>query len=111
MVSAVSVVAATAPIHLTYFRAIVIGVVQGGTELFPISSLGHSVLLPALFGWNDLVKGQSASESGYLAFLVGLHVATALALLGFFWRDWVQIITGGLRSIGRFGRRGAPHGR
>lgn len=95
-------------IHLTFVRAIVIGVFQGVTELFPVSSLGHSVLLPGLFGWHDLVKGQSASESGYLAFLVGLHVATATALLAFFWRDWLAIIGGGLRTIGRFARRDAP---
>ena len=94
--------AATAPvIHLTYFRSIVIGLVQGVTELFPISSLGHSVLLPAIFGWNDLVKGQSASESGYLAFLVGLHVATALALIVYFWRDWLNIIRGGFATLGK----------
>ena len=98
-----------APIHLTFFRAIVIGLVQGVTELFPISSLGHSVLLPALLGWHDLVRGQSASESGYLAFLVGLHVGTALALLAFFWRDWVGIVGGGLRSMGRVVRRDAPY--
>jgi undecaprenyl-diphosphatase len=85
-------------IHLTFFRAIVIGLLQGVTELFPISSLGHSVLVPAIFGWNDLVRGE-AGESGFLAFLVGLHVATALALLGFFWRDWVRIIRGGITSI------------
>jgi len=108
MVAPVSVVAAVAHIHLTFFRAIVIGLVQGVTELFPISSLGHSVLLPAIFGWNDLVKGQSASESGYLAFLVGLHVGTAIALLVYLWRDWVAIITGGLRSLGRAARRDAP---
>ena len=101
--------AATVAIHLTFLRAIIIGFIQGVTELFPISSLGHSVLLPALFGWHDLVKSQSASESAYLAFLVGLHVATALALLGFFWHDWVEIITGGVRSIVRFVRRDAPY--
>ena len=101
--------AAAAPIHLTFVRAIVIGVIQGVTELFPISSLGHSVLLPALFGWNDLVKGQSASESGYLAFLVGLHVATAIALVIYFRRDWLAIVSGGLRSIGRLARRDAPY--
>ncbi len=101
--------AVVAPIHLTFFRAIVIGLVQGVTELFPISSLGHSVLLPALLGWHDLVRGQSASESGYLAFLVGLHVGTAIALLVFFWRDWVGIVGGGLRSVGRFVRRDAPY--
>jgi len=101
--------AATVVIHLTFFRAIVIGLIQGVTELFPISSLGHSVLLPAIFGWNDLVKGQSASESGFLAFLVGLHVGTAVALFAYFWRDWSAIIAGGLQSIGRALRRDAPY--
>lgn len=82
------------PHHLTYVQAIVIGVFQGITELFPVSSLGHSVLIPKLFGWNTLVTSESASESFYLAFIVGLHVANALALLVFFWRDWVRIIRG-----------------
>ena len=59
-----------------------------------MSSLGHSVLLPALFGWHNLVTDQSQGESFYLAFVVGLHVATALALIAFFWRDWVRIIGG-----------------
>ncbi len=72
------------PLH-----AIVIAIVQGATELFPVSSLGHAVVLPALLGWHlDL---QSAS---FLPFLVMLHVGTALALLGFFWRDWLAIIRG-----------------
>src|SRR5262249_60108333 len=77
---------------LTYFQAIVIGIVQGVTELFPISSLGHSVLLPELLGWDRIVHGESADSSFYLAFLVGLHVATAIALLVFYWRDWVDVI-------------------
>src|ERR1700751_6120103 len=85
-------------IHLTFLRAIVIGLLQGVTELFPISSLGHSVLVPAVLGWDDLVKGQSG-ESGFLAFLVGLHVATAIALLIYFWKDWVRIIGGGLTTL------------
>jgi undecaprenyl-diphosphatase len=84
---------------LTYLQAIVIGIVQGVTELFPISSLGHSVLLPELLGWDKLVTGQSADESFYLAFLVGLHVATAIALVVFFWQDWVRVITGFFSSI------------
>jgi undecaprenyl-diphosphatase len=84
---------------LTYLQAIVIGIVQGVTELFPISSLGHSVLLPELLGWDKLVTGQSADESFYLAFLVGLHVATAIALLIFFWRDWKEVIKGFFSSI------------
>jgi len=90
---------ATAP--LTYLQAIVIGIAQGVTELFPISSLGHSVLLPELLGWDRLVTGQSADESFYLAFLVGLHVATAIALLVFFWQDWVMVIVGFFTSIRR----------
>jgi undecaprenyl-diphosphatase len=86
--------------HLTYPEAIIIGLLQGVTELFPVSSLGHSVLIPAIIGgrWaRDL--SVSAPESPYLAFIVGLHVATALALLTFFWRDWIRIITGVVTSI------------
>jgi undecaprenyl-diphosphatase len=83
---------------LTYGRAIVIGVLQGITELFPVSSLGHSVFVPELLGWGDLTKGQSAGESPYLAFLVGLHVATAIALLVYFRHDWDRIVRGLLRS-------------
>ena len=86
---------------LTYLQAIVIGVLQGVTELFPVSSLGHAVLFPSLFGWNDLVAAQSQPESFFLAFVVGLHVATALALLIFFRRDWVRIVSGFFRSIRR----------
>jgi undecaprenyl-diphosphatase len=90
--------AAAAP--LSFVRAIVIGLVQGVTELFPISSLGHSVLIPSLLGWQNLVKSQSQKESFYLAFIVGLHVASALALLLFFWRDWVRIIKAFFRTLG-----------
>lgn len=85
---------------LSYPEAIVIGALQGVSELFPISSLGHSVLLPALIGgrWaKDL--SVSAPESPYLAFIVGLHVATAVALLIFFWRDWLRIIGGFFTSL------------
>src|SRR5260221_6259683 len=78
---------------ISYFQAIVIGLLQGVTELFPISSLGHSVLLPAWLGWDSITKGQS-TESPYLAFLVALHVATALALLVYFREDWNRIIRG-----------------
>ena len=86
--------------HMTYLEAIVVGLVQGVTELFPVSSLGHNVLIPALVGssWaSDL--NVSAPESPYLAFIVGLHVATAIGLLCYFWRDWVRIIAGFLTSI------------
>jgi undecaprenyl-diphosphatase len=87
---------------LSWFEAIVIGGLQGVAELFPVSSLGHSILLPAVIGgsWaRDL--DVSAPESPYLAFIVGLHVATALALLVYFRRDWVRIVRGLVTSIVR----------
>ena len=89
--------------HLTYAEAGVVGLLQGITELFPISSLGHAVLIPALVGgqWaQDL--DVSKAESPYLAYIVGLHVATALAMIVFFWRDWLRIIAaffGSLRHV------------
>jgi undecaprenyl-diphosphatase len=85
---------------LTYPEAIVVGLFQGVTELFPVSSLGHSVIIPALIGgrWaQDL--NVSAKESPYLAFIVGLHVATAIALLIFFRKEWTRIIGGFFTSI------------
>ena len=84
---------------LSYFQAIVIGLIQGVTELFPVSSLGHSVLIPAWLGWDKIVGAQSASESFYLAFVVALHVATALALLWYFRADWVRIVRGFSRTM------------
>jgi undecaprenyl-diphosphatase len=77
---------------LNYFEAVVLGVLQGITELFPISSLGHTVLFPTLFGWNQLVHVQSQSESYWLALVVTLHVGSAIGLLIYFWRDWVEIV-------------------
>ena len=89
---------------LSYLQAVVIALVQGVTELFPVSSLGHSVLVPGWIGgsWQTLAtqSAQSSSEhSFYLAFIVGLHVATALALIVFFRADWVRIVRGFLRSV------------
>jgi undecaprenyl-diphosphatase len=92
--------ASSGPHHLTWPESIVIGLLQGVSELFPVSSLGHSVLIPALVGgsWaRDL--DVSAPESPYLAFIVGLHVATAIALIVYFWRDWVRIVGGLLSSV------------
>ena len=71
---------------MTTLQALVIAVLQGVTELFPVSSLGHAVELPALFGWS---VDQSAPS--FLPFLVVLHVGTATALLAYFWRDWLGI--------------------
>ena len=84
---------------ISYFQAIVIGLLQGVTELFPISSLGHSVLIPAWFGWDKIVGVQSANESFYLAFVVALHVATAIALFVYFREDWFRIIKGFFRTL------------
>lgn len=89
---------------MTYFQAVVIALIQGVTELFPISSLGHSVLVPAWFGgsWQSMVTQSSTADSGssfYLAYIVALHCATALALLWFFRADWARIIRGFLRSL------------
>jgi undecaprenyl-diphosphatase len=94
---------------MSYLQAIVIAVVQGVTELFPVSSLGHSVLVPAWLGgsWQTLVtqSSQASSESSfYLAYIVALHCATALALLWFFRLDWVRIVRGFFRSAARIVR-------
>jgi undecaprenyl-diphosphatase len=70
----------------------VLGSLQGVTELFPVSSLGHTILFPTLFGWTGLVRAQSDPESFWLALVVMLHVGSALGLLIYFWRDWVAIV-------------------
>jgi undecaprenyl-diphosphatase len=88
--------------HMSWLEAGVVGAFQGVAELFPVSSLGHAVLIPAWVGgsWaTDL--NVSSAESPYLAFIVGLHVATAVALIVYFWRDWLRIIGGLATSIGR----------
>src|SRR5690349_12161616 len=79
---------------ISYFQAIVLGLLQGVSELFPISSLGHSVVLPRVFGW-DIHQ----NDDYFLSFLVATHCATALVLLFFFLEDWKRIITGLGRSI------------
>jgi undecaprenyl-diphosphatase len=84
---------------ITTFQAVVLGLLQGVTELFPVSSLGHTVLFPTLFGWDNLVRAQSRPESFWLAFVVMLHVGSAIALLIYFWRDWIEIITAFFRTL------------
>src|SRR5213078_1515673 len=79
---------------ISYPRAIVLGLLQGVSELFPISSLGHTVILPGLLGWN---VHQNAPY--FLSFLVATHLATAIVLFCFFWRDWVRILKGIGRSL------------
>ncbi|HEX4361988.1 MAG TPA: undecaprenyl-diphosphate phosphatase [Pseudonocardia sp.] len=87
---------------INYLEAIVVGALQGVSELFPVSSLGHSVLFPALVGgrWaSDL--SMTGTDSPYLAVLVAMHVATALALVVFFWSDWVRLIGALVGSVRR----------
>jgi undecaprenyl-diphosphatase len=79
---------------ISYPRAIVLGLLQGVSELFPVSSLGHSVILPKLLGWNI-----HQNDKYFLTFLIATHLATAIVLLVFFWRDWLRIVKGLGRSL------------
>src|ERR671931_894669 len=79
---------------ISYFQAAVLGLLQGVSELFPISSLGHSVVLPRLLGW-DIHQ----NDDYFLTFLVATHLATAIVLFGIFWEDWKRIVAGLLRSL------------
>ncbi|MGH2933806.1 MAG: undecaprenyl-diphosphate phosphatase, partial [Gaiellaceae bacterium] len=79
---------------ISYFQGAMLGLLQGVSELFPVSSLGHSVILPKLVGWNI-----HQNDPYFLTFLVATHIATAIVLLWFFWRDWVRIIKGLGRSL------------
>lgn len=74
---------------MSLVQAILIAVLQGATELFPVSSLGHAVVLPPLLGWHLDQHGET-----FLPFLVMLHLGTAAALLLYFWRDWLSLATG-----------------
>lgn len=89
--------------HINFLQAIVIGLIQGLTELFPISSLGHTVLIPSWIGgsWATLVNQEASADSPYLAFVVGLHLATAVVLLGFYVKEWARVISGVIRSVVR----------
>ncbi len=78
-----------------------LGVVQGATELFPVSSLGHTVLLPTLFRWGNIVAWQSQPESPWLAFVVMLHVGSAVGLLIYFWRTWIELIKAFFATLGK----------
>jgi undecaprenyl-diphosphatase len=84
------------PVHdpISYFQAVVLGLIQGVAEPFPVSSLGHGVVLPRLAGWNI-----HQNDPFFLTFLVATHLATAFVLLGFFWKDWVRIVKGLWRSL------------
>src|SRR6202165_1686861 len=79
---------------MSLFQALVLALLQGVTELFPVSSLGHTVILPRLLGWNI-----NQADPTFLAFVVLLHVGTATALAIYFWRDWLAIVKAVFRSL------------
>ncbi len=79
---------------ISYFQALVLGALQGIAEPFPISSLGHAVIAPSLFGW-DIHQ----NDEFFLSFLVATHCATAAVLFAFFWEDWKRILSGLWRSV------------
>jgi len=79
---------------ISYAQGAILGLLQGVSELFPVSSLGHSVILPQLLGWNI-----HQNDPFFITFLVATHLATAIVLFIFFWRDWVKIIKGLGRSL------------
>ncbi|MEA2446102.1 MAG: undecaprenyl-diphosphatase, partial [Thermoleophilales bacterium] len=79
---------------ISYFQAVILGLTQGIAEPFPISSLGHGVVIPRLFGWNI-----HQNQDYFLAFLVATHLATAIVLFFFFLRDWMRIFRGIGRSL------------
>jgi len=86
---------------ITFFQAILIGILQGFTELFPISSLGHSVVFTWLFEWTNITSSQSQDHSFFLYFLVALHFATSIALIIFYWRIWFRVAKGFFGSIAK----------
>lgn len=79
---------------LSLAQALILGAFQGVSELFPISSLGHSMILPGVLGWHI-----DEQDPFFLTFLVATHLATALVLFGFYFSDWMKIISGIFRSI------------
>ncbi len=79
---------------ISYFQGAMLGLLQGVSELFPVSSLGHSVILPRLVGWHI-----HQNDKFFITFLVATHLATAIVLIFFFWRDWVRIVKGLGRSL------------
>src|SRR3979409_1844362 len=79
---------------ISYFQGAMLGLLQGVSELFPVSSLGHSVILPKLVGWHI-----HQNDKFFITFLVATHLATALVLLFFFRRDWARILKGLGRSL------------
>lgn len=88
---------------MSVFQVLVLALLQGVTELFPVSSLGHIVVLPALLHWNI-----NQADPQFLAFIVLLHVGTATALVIYFWRDWLAIVRAVLGSVIAGRMQGTP---
>ncbi|MDQ2714412.1 MAG: undecaprenyl-diphosphate phosphatase [Chloroflexota bacterium] len=80
--------------HLNIWQIIFLALLQGVTELFPISSLGHTVIFPGLFGWGDLVR-----DKRFLPLITALHLGTSIALVIYFWRDWLQVVRTLINSV------------
>src|SRR2546425_5349010 len=86
--------------NLNIWQIIFLALLQGVTELFPISSLGHSVIIPGLLGWGNLNNNTSCGgQSCFLPIIVALHLGTSIALVIYFWRDWLQIILTIVKNI------------
>jgi undecaprenyl-diphosphatase len=78
--------------NLNIWQVLFLAILQGVTELFPISSLGHSVIIPGLLGWGNIINDTSCGgQSCFLPIIVALHLGTSIALVIYFWRDWAQI--------------------
>jgi len=92
---------------MNLIHVLILAILQGVTELFPVSSLGHTVIIPGILGWKETL-----TSPVFLPLLVTLHLGTSIALLTFFWRDWVQLLHGGLRTViaGRFSPDVDPDG-
>jgi undecaprenyl-diphosphatase len=88
-------------------QVLILALLQGAAELFPISSLGHTVIIPGLLGWGNLLQSPT-----FLPLVVTLHLGTATALLTFFWRDWVALLRGGFKVLlaGKFSPEVDPQG-
>jgi undecaprenyl-diphosphatase len=89
---------------ISYLQAAILGLLQGVAEPFPVSSLGHGVILPRLLGWNI-----HQNDPYFITFLVATHLATAIVLFIFFWRDWMRIFKGLGRSLRDRGIDPADH--
>lgn len=87
---------------LNFWQTIFLALLQGVTELFPISSLGHTVILPGLFGWANIETNTACGgQSCFLPIIVALHLGTSIALVAYFWRDWLEVVMTLVNSIKR----------